>query len=222
MTPLSLSLQTQSPLAPVLAGAWTVLGAPGSGRRSTLRTLSRELDLPILPARDLLRSAALDLKARRLRGYIEAGAPVPSPMALGVLLPFMELEAFRHGFVLDGYPETQEQALALDLWLAAQGRPPVEALYLDVPFDTLLRRLSGRRYCRICTEKTYNVFSAPSKRGDKCETCGEALYQRHRDRPEEVSSALVKARHLNRELALYYEAKGCLRRQEDAPVRLVA
>src|SRR5690349_5698503 len=141
MPSLSPSLDPFAPSRAVLAGAWTVLGAPGSGRRSRLRALSQELDLPLLPAKDLLHGAALELKARRLRGYLDAGAPVPSPMALAVLVPYMDLDAFRHGFVLDGYPESQEQARALDLWLAAQGRPPVEAVLLDLPFDTLLRRL---------------------------------------------------------------------------------
>ena len=144
----------------------TLMGAPGSGKGTQGRSLASSLGIPYLASGDLIRRAMADRSrwGEQVRSYIERGLYVPDgdivPVFLQSLVASSPLGSRVSG-VLDGFPRTAEQALALDKALGAFS-PPISqiALVLDVPEDVLIARLSGRWLCSGCNA-SYNVQSHP-------------------------------------------------------------
>jgi adenylate kinase len=93
------------------------------------------------------------------------------------------------GCLFDGFPRTLEQAEALDKAFADQGKNIDKAIYIKVPDEELVKRLSGRWICRKC-QTPYHMVSAPPKVPGKCDKCGGELYQRPDDREETVRERL--------------------------------
>jgi adenylate kinase len=93
------------------------------------------------------------------------------------------------GCLLDGFPRTSHQAEVLDEVLKEQGKTIDKAIYIEVPNEELVKRLSGRRLCRVC-QTPYHIISSPPKAPEKCDKCGGELYQRSDDREETVKARL--------------------------------
>jgi adenylate kinase len=93
------------------------------------------------------------------------------------------------GFALDGFPRNLDQAQALDEALAREGKAIDKTIYIKVPTEELVRRLSGRWNCRQCGA-VYHEQSMPPKQQGVCDRCGGQLYQREDDRPDVVRTRL--------------------------------
>jgi adenylate kinase len=90
-----------------------------------------------------------------------------------------------HGFLLDGFPRTVEQARALDAILAQVGRSLDAVIHYGAGQDVIIERLSGRRVCRKCGAG-YHLANKPPRVAGRCDACGGALFQRDDDRPEAI------------------------------------
>lgn len=191
-----------------------LLGPPGAGRSVLTNRLAQVLDFAWVPARELLRSAALEPggSAVLLRLHLEAGAPVPAALAMEVVTQHLQRVPWANGAVLDGFPQDLKQAKALDKWLAAQGRRPSRALRLELPQVEVLRRLSGRRHCRSCPHGRYNIFDEPALHLDRCTLCRAPLHQRLRDREDVVLQRIRRRNVEELPLELYYREAGLLER----------
>lgn len=169
-----------------------LLGAPGSGKGTQADHLRRELGLTHVASGDLFRDhlkrqTALGLKAGE---YMTKGALVPDEITIAMLRERVGQPDTETGVLLDGFPRTMEQAIALNEMLSGMGREIRAVIYVEVPDDDLITRLSGRLICRECQvpfHKTANRFrECPTGR---CH--GEHLYQRADDTPETVRARLV-------------------------------
>ncbi|HEX2444291.1 MAG TPA: adenylate kinase [Vicinamibacterales bacterium] len=169
-----------------------LLGAPGSGKGTQADHLRRELGLTHVASGDLFRDhlqRKTDL-GLRASDYMTRGALVPDEITIAMLRERVIQPDTANGVLLDGFPRTMEQTIALNEMLAGLGREIDAVLYVEVPDEVLVERLSGRLICRECQapfHKTANPFRVCPH--GKCE--GQHLYQRADDAPETVKARLA-------------------------------
>jgi adenylate kinase len=189
------------------------LGPPGAGKGTQAVRLAVELGVPHVSTGDILRAAAASGTelGNKVRGYMEAGELVPDDVMNDVVAERLQESDCAKGFLLDGYPRTKPQAEALDGILGPSGRELSAVVYVDVPDEELIQRLTGRRTCPECGG-IYHVSTLPEGAGDTCPKCKVALTQRADDMPETVANRLVVYRKATAPLVDYYEERGLLRR----------
>ena len=168
-----------------------MLGAPGAGKGTQADILSQELDLPHIASGDLFRQALekrteMGLLAKR---YMDKGELVPDEITIKMILERISQGDCASGCLFDGFPRTLQQAKTLDKALKEQGRTIDKAIYIEVPNEELVKRLSGRWLCRTC-QATYHITNSPPKTPGKCDRCGGELYQRPDDKEETVKERL--------------------------------
>lgn len=164
-----------------------MLGAPGSGKGTQAERLSQSGGLAHIASGDLFRQAEKEGTevGKLAKSYMEKGLLVPDEVTIKMILG--RITEIKQGFMLDGFPRTIEQALALDEALAQEGIE--KAIYIEVSREELLRRLSGRWICRQC-QAPYHTVSAPPRVAGKCDLCGGELYQRSDDTAETAEKRL--------------------------------
>jgi adenylate kinase len=182
-----------------------LLGAPGSGKGTQADHLRRELGLTHIASGDLFRDH-LNRKTElgiQASSYMSRGALVPDPITIAMLRERVSQPDTINGVLLDGFPRTMEQAIALNQMMAELGREIRAVVYIDVPDDELVERLSGRLVCRECQapfHRTVNPFTTcPHAR---CH--GEYLYQRSDDAPETVRARLITFHRQTEPVIDYY------------------
>ncbi len=168
-----------------------LFGAQGSGKGTQADSLAQALGIPHVASGDLFRDAIkeqseLGLKAKE---YIDHGRLVPDDLTVKMVLDRIEEPDCTQGVLLDGFPRTIAQAQALDKGLETHGRHIDVAVYLNVPRDILLSRLSGRYICQA-HQHVYNINTNPPKVAGKCDKDGSELYQRADDSGEAVQKRL--------------------------------
>jgi adenylate kinase len=183
-----------------------LLGAPGSGKGTQAEKIQAELGLTHVASGDLFR---FNLKNRTELGllaetYMNRGELVPDDITVAMVRQRMQEPDIQNGVLLDGFPRTLAQAEALEKMLADMGHQVDAVIYLEVPDDEIITRLSGRLICRECQtpfHKVYNPFKTCPF--DKCN--GEYLYQRDDDKPETVKARLETFHKQTSPLVDYYE-----------------
>lgn len=165
-----------------------LLGPPGSGKGTQAEFLVQRLGLAHLASGDLLRRAveAGTELGKKAESYMKQGVLVPDEVVIGLILEALQGQ---NGVILDGFPRTLEQAKALEAALSRRGQAIDRVIYIKVPEDELVRRLSGRWTCRQC-QAPYNLETSPPRQKGKCDRCGGELYQRPDDQPETVRKRL--------------------------------
>jgi adenylate kinase len=146
---------------------------------------------------------------KQAKPYYDGGQLVPDRLTIAMLLERLSQGDCARGAILDGFPRTLDQATALDEALAQEGRAIDKVIYIQVPEDDLLGRLSGRWNCRQCSSVYHERFQPPRQAG-RCDQCGGELYQRDDDKPETVRRRLEVYLQQTAPLIDYYQAKGKL------------
>jgi adenylate kinase len=182
-----------------------VLGAPGSGKGTQAEHLQRELALVHVASGDLFRHHLRQGTplGEQARAFMARGVLVPDAVTIAMLRERVSAPDTTAGVLLDGFPRTMEQAIALDQMMSDLGRHIDAVLYVDVPDELLVDRLSGRLVCRECEvpfHRTANPFvTCPHGR-----CSGEHLYQRPDDAPETVRARLVTYHRQTEPVIDYY------------------
>jgi len=184
------------------------LGAPGAGKGTQAEIVSERLSIPAISTGAIIREA---LKAGTEMGlaakkYIDAGALVPDEVVIGIIKERLAKEDCEGGFILDGFPRTVPQAEALD----RMGVKIDVVLSLEVADEAIVERMGGRRVCDACGA-SFHVKFKPSKDGEKCDKCGNALSIRRDDAPEVVQSRLTVYHETTEPLKDYYAKTGILK-----------
>ncbi|MFN7904196.1 MAG: adenylate kinase [Pseudobdellovibrionaceae bacterium] len=166
-----------------------LFGPPGCGKGTQAKLLVERLQFFQISTGDLLRDALkngtnVGLEAKK---FIDAGQLVPDHVVLELVTE--SVGKIKKGFILDGYPRNLNQAKQLDEVLKDQKISLKKNIFIEVPRDLLVGRISGRRVCRSCGA-IYHIDSKPSKKDCVCDLCGGETYQRSDDRAELVSERL--------------------------------
>ena len=168
-----------------------LLGAPGSGKGTQAKKLVEKLTIPQVSSGDLLREAlaAGTELGRRAKAAMDAGGLVSDDIVLQLIRERLRQPDARPGFILDGFPRNLSQADALDEVLAGLGQPLDCVALLDIDYEALMKRLTGRRTCEKCGHLV-NIYFSPPEVLDTCERCGGKLLQRSDDNKETIANRL--------------------------------
>jgi adenylate kinase len=192
-----------------------LLGAPGSGKGTQAKLLEEQHGIRQVSTGDILRKAVSEKTplGTKAAGYMQKGELVPDGVMLDLIGERLAGDEYRNGFVLDGFPRTIAQAEGLDALLKRLGASLDSVLFVNVPRETIVERLSGRRTCKDCGS-LYHVALAPAKEAGRCDRCGGDLYQRDDDREEMIGARLNVYEKQTAPLIDYYKKKGLLREIE--------
>jgi len=188
-----------------------LLGAPGSGKGTQAKKLEQERGIPHISTGDMLR-AAVEAGTRfgqRAKAIMEAGQLVSDDIMLGIISERLRETDAEDGFILDGFPRTEQQALDLAELLDELGQPLDCAVLMDVPFEILMKRLTGRRTCSA-TGKLLNVYFSPPEELEACKEAGGELIQRDDDNEETIRNRLEVYREQTEPLIEFYQKRGKL------------
>ena len=168
-----------------------LLGAPGTGKGTQARLLVEKYKIPQISTGDLLRDAvaAGTPLGRLAKAAMDAGQLVSDEVVLGIIRERLATPDTRKGFILDGFPRNIPQAQALDQLLEELARPIELVVLIEVDFDTLMQRMTGRRTCLSCGW-TCNVYSSPPHVDGLCDMCGANLRHRADDNEETIGNRL--------------------------------
>lgn len=189
-----------------------LLGAPGSGKGTQARKLMAEKNIPQISTGDILRAAvaAGTEYGEQARKIMDAGDLVPDDVMLGIISDRLAEDDAAGGFILDGFPRTQKQALDLEELLEKTGQPLDSVVLMDVDFDVLMKRLTGRRTCSL-TGKLLNIYFSPQEELDACTEAGGELIQREDDNEETIGNRLEVYRSQTEPLVEFYRAEDKLK-----------
>ena len=190
-----------------------LMGAPGAGKGTQARLLRERVGVPHISTGDMFREMkrAETPLGERLRSIMSSGALVPDDLTIRVVEERTGQPDCRNGYILDGFPRTTAQAEMLERLAASQGNGLV-AVFVDVPFRIIEKRVTGRRNCPVCGE-IYNLYFKPPARDEVCDLHPETkLNRRTDDNSETIKARLATYEQETRPLLDYYERTGRLRR----------
>jgi len=176
-----------------------LLGAPGAGKGTQAEKIVEKYALCHISTGDILRQAVKDQTPLgvKAKGYMDSGNLVPDELIIDLMKERMQQPDTEKGVMLDGFPRTTAQAVALDGMLADLERPLDAALLVDVPFDVIIGRLTSRRQCRACG----HIGTAADA---VCPSCGGEMYQRDDDNEATVRNRLEVYSNQTSPLIDYY------------------
>lgn len=188
-----------------------LMGPPGAGKGTQAEKLVSKYGLVQISTGDMFRK---EMKEDTKLGVIakffsQYGYLVPDDITIDIVRERLSQNDFPNGFILDGFPRTVVQARSLESLCKELGFKIDAIINLDVDFEKLIKRLSGRRVCRECGA-TYNLEFKPSKKPGICDICGGELYQRIDESEDAVKIRLDTYTHQTRPLIDYYTMKGQL------------
>jgi adenylate kinase len=188
-----------------------LLGAPGSGKGTQAKKLMADKNVPQVSTGDMLREAVANGTRFGLqaKAVMDAGNLVPDEVVLGIISERLSQADAKDGFILDGFPRTTQQALDLEDLLDELGTPLDTAVLMDVDFNILLKRLTGRRTCSL-TGKLLNVYFSSPDELDECTNAGGELIQREDDNEKTISNRLNVYRENTEPLIDFYRERGKL------------
>ena len=182
------------------------LGPPGAGKGTQAAGVSAHLKVPHISTGDMFRSAIknrtpVGLEAKK---YLDAGELVPDSVVIDMVRERLSMPDCQNGYLLDGFPRTVDQAVALEAISA-----PDAVVDIEVPDERLTHRLAGRRVCGKC-QGTFHISQLSNE--EICPLCGGGVYQREDDRPETIETRLRGYHEQTEPLVGYYAGKDKLRR----------
>lgn len=188
-----------------------MLGAPGAGKGTQAIKIAEKYGIPHISTGDIFRAnikngTELGKKAKE---YMDKGSLVPDELTCDLVVDRIHQDDCANGFVLDGFPRTIPQAEALDKALTKDNEKMDFAIDIEVPDESIVKRMGGRRACVNCGA-TYHVVSAPPKVEGVCDHCGGKLTIRDDDKPETVQHRLSVYHEQTQPLIDFYKKAGIL------------
>jgi adenylate kinase len=184
------------------------LGPPGAGKGTQAKLLSQRMGFLHLSTGDLLREAVKNQTplGKKAKEYMDRGELVPDELIVQLIEETMPKDG---NVILDGFPRTVNQALALEEMLKGKGEKISKVLFFDVHDEVIIDRLSGRRVCSKCGA-VYHVKYNPPKVEGVCDLCGGTLVQRDDDKEEVVRKRLEVYRKQTQPLVEFYQERGII------------
>lgn len=181
-----------------------LLGAPGAGKGTQASKLCEKYGIPHISTGDIFRDNIKHCTPIGViaKSYIDKGQLVPDEVTIALVEDRISRDDCKNGYLLDGFPRTVAQADAFDKIAKVD-----YVIDIDVEFDKLLDRITGRRVCPKCGESYHVKFIGDRK---DCKKCGEQIIQRDDDNEVTVKKRISVYHNQTEPLIEYYKAKGIL------------
>jgi adenylate kinase len=214
-----MAVDTSRSIGPII-----LLGPPGAGKGTQAKRIAEYYGIPQISTGDLLRQHVKDGTGLGLQAkdIMARGELVPDELLYDMVAQRLREVDCERGFILDGFPRTAAQAAWLDAFLEREFFEKLRQVCLpiviriDVDYNDLLRRLTGRRTCPVCG-RIYNVYLQPPRVDELCDVDGSKLVTRNDDREEVIRERLHAYEQQTRPVADYYERKGRLISVDGSP-----
>lgn len=186
-----------------------LLGPPGAGKGTQAAMIVEKYNIPHISTGDIFRENIKNgtKLGKKAKAYMDKGELVPDGLVIEIAEDRLRKEDCKEGFLLDGFPRTVEQAVALDAFLADEGKKVDHVLDIDVDKPELLKRITGRRVCQACGA-TFHVTGMPPKVEGVCDKCGGELIQRADDTVETAENRIEVYNSQTKPLLDYYDRAG--------------
>lgn len=185
-----------------------LFGAPGAGKGTQSALLVERLNMRHISTGDLFRAHVKEATSlgTAAKAYMDAGKLVPDEIVLGMVEDVLK-DLGSQSFILDGFPRTAPQADALQAMLMNYNLEIKKALFLEVPNESLMSRLTGRRVCSNCGA-SYHVQAKPPAKAGVCDLCGGKVEQRKDDQEDVIRTRLEAYERSTAPLKEYFAKKG--------------
>lgn len=186
-----------------------IMGPAGAGKGTMSDLIIREYDIPHISTGDMLRENVRNNTelGQQAKAYMDAGKLVPDELINAMVEARLLEPDCQKGYLLDGFPRTLVQARAFEEMAERIGKPVEAVLALEVEFDTLVDRITGRRICPKCGA-IYHVRNKPSRTEGICDECGSELQQRKDDTVEQLKVRMEEYDGKTKPIVDYFEPKG--------------
>ena len=183
-----------------------LLGPPGAGKGTQAARIVEKYNIPHISTGDIFRKNISEgtKLGKKAKEYMDRGELVPDSLVIEIATDRLTEDDCADGFLLDGFPRTVEQAVALDAFLGGRGEKINHVLDIDVPKEELMTRLIGRRVCKECGA-TYHVTNMPPAKEGICDKCGGELIQRADDTEATVENRIEVYNQQTMPLVEYYK-----------------
>ena len=189
-----------------------LLGPPGAGKGTQSARIVTVYNLVQISTGDILRAevkSSTEL-GKIAKSLMDDGKLVPDNLIIDMISGYIEKEAGSSGFILDGFPRTEEQAKALDIMLLEKDLKIDYVIKLEGDEKALIERVVGRFSCGDCGKGYHDKF-APTKLANICDVCGSKNFVRRADdNVESMTARVVSYREQTEPILPYYEKKGAL------------
>lgn len=188
-----------------------LLGPPGAGKGTQAQVISREMNLAHISSGDLFRENLKNQTelGKLAQGYMNRGELVPDDVTIAMVKDRLSRPDCAEGALLDGFPRTVAQAVALADMLGTLGQKVHKVPYISVPADLLIERLGGRWTCPNCGHVYHEKYNPPKTQG-VCDKDGSQLIQRDDDKAETVERRIRVYMDQTSPLIDYYRKEGLL------------
>jgi len=188
-----------------------LFGPPGAGKGTQAANVAGRLGIKHVDTGSMIREnmdqgTPLGLEAR---SYVERGELVPNDVIIRLIDDRLNRDDVASGWLLDGFPRSLDQARALSEMGPDNSEPVERVIFLEVPEEVLVKRLSGRRICSKC-KGVFNIATLPPDEKDLCPLCGGELITRPDDNPEAIRNRFRVYRESTEPIGEYYENRGLL------------
>lgn len=189
-----------------------IMGPAGAGKGTMSDLILKEYDIPHISTGDMLRenvrnNTELGLTAK---SYMESGRLVPDDVINAMVEKRLQEDDCQKGYLLDGFPRTLVQAQAFEKISEKIGKPVECVLALEVDFDVLKERITGRRVCPKCGA-IYHIHNFPSKVEGICDVCGSELKQRSDDTVEKLTQRMEEYENSTKPVIDFFENKNVVK-----------
>ena len=184
-----------------------LLGAPGAGKGTQAEKICEYCHIPQISTGNIIRAAMKNgtEAGKKAQEFVRAGKLVPDAVVIEMVNERLKQDDCKNGFILDGFPRTVPQAQALQ----EKGVEIDHVIDIEVPDETIMQRLTGRRVCGECGA-SYHIINNPPKVENVCDKCGHELIIRKDDHPDTVKDRLQVYHEQTEPLKDFYEKRGLL------------
>ncbi|GAB4290435.1 MAG: adenylate kinase [Ignavibacteriaceae bacterium] len=186
-----------------------LFGLPGVGKGTQAKILSEKLNIPHISTGDILRQAVADQTelGKKAGEIMRRGDLVPDEIMTGIISDTLKSDRCKNGFIMDGFPRTEAQAVAFDKLLENIGMDNTVLVYLTAEEGEIIKRLTNRRACNVCK----NIFALKEiENADRCPECGakDSFYQREDDKEEVIRRRIEVFESSTKPVLTHYEKQG--------------
>lgn len=185
------------------------MGPAGAGKGTMSDLILKEYDIPHISTGDMLRDNVRNNTelGNLAKSYMDAGNLVPDDVIIAMVEKRLQEDDCQKGYLLDGFPRTLVQAEAFEKIENKIGKPVECVIALEVGFDTLVERITGRRICPKCGA-IYHIHNKPSKVEGICDVCGSELTQRKDDTVEQLTVRMDGYEKSTKPVIDFYDKRG--------------